>query len=190
VKIQYPVLFITDVHSNLNNLKQLLAKYPTFTVVCLGDVVNLWDRNLSNQNQKIIEFFMDRRFICVRGNHDEHVGASWEAYGITQEMSTYLNNLPVSVSLELPDNKRYDCFHYRPNDYWGKHDFKNLSYEQFCNVYTDSGDANAVLIGHMHEAQELRFPHKKVRLICVGALMQKQYAILTDNGVVTHLSLQ
>ena len=169
MKISYPVLLITDVHSHLYNLNQVLAKHPSHTVVCLGDIVNLWDRNTSNLNQQVIDLFMERNIICVKGNHDEHVAANKDTYGITEKMASYLDNLPRSISLELPDNKRYDCHHYRPNDYWGTHPL-NFSYLQFCDIYGKNIDVDAVLIGHLHKTQELNFPNKKTKLICVDAL--------------------
>lgn len=183
MKISYPVLLITDVHTNLFNLRRLLLQYPKHTVVCLGDIVNLWDKNTTNSNQEIVDFFIQKKIICIKGNHDEHVGANLPTYGITNEMANYLNNLPRSITLELPDNKRYDCYHYRPNDYWSLNHPNSMTYDQFCAVYGDSINSDAILIGHLHMAYELTYQPYKGKLIGIGALKEDQYAILTENGI-------
>ena len=183
MKLQYPILLISDVHCNLFNLRRLKMKYSSHTIVCLGDIVNLWDKNTTNENQEIVDFFIKNKIISIKGNHDDFVAADIPIYDITNEMAHYLNNLPKSITLEFPDNKRYECYHYRPNDFWSLDNPSNLTYNQFCDIYGTDDTIEAILIGHLHAVYEVTYTNCKRKLIGIGSLKGDQYAILTESGV-------
>jgi len=179
---------ISDIHTNLFNLRRLLNKYRNHTVICLGDIVNLWDKNISKLNHEIIDFFIKKNIICLKGNHDEWVGGNQDLHGISDEQSKYLVNLPLSLTIELPDNKKYQFYHYRPNDFWSLETPDKVTFSVFCNVYGANDNVDAIVIGHLHSSYELRFENHNRKLIGLGALKEGHYALLTENGI-QHLSL-
>lgn len=115
------IAIISDIHANLPALEASLegidSQRPD-AIYCLGDLVNqnVW-------NNEVVEIIRSRGIRCVRGNHDEGIGAGkryfrfsytvpehkqWgkEAIAytlrtITPENQTFLKSLPLSITLQF-----------------------------------------------------------------------------------------
>lgn len=188
MQINYPILIISDVHTNLFNLRRLMNKHPNHSIICLGDIVNLWDKSMTRINNETVDYMIKRNIICLKGNHDEWVSGNPKLYNIDNNAVKYLTNLPMSMNIELPNNKRYQLYHYRPNDFWTLESPDKLSFDRFCNLYGPNDDVDAIIIGHLHSSYELTFPNHNRKLIGIGSLRDGDYSILTENGI-QHLHL-
>ena len=180
---EYPLIIVTDIHSNLLNLMRVKQLYPNNKLICLGDIVNLWDKGIGDFNHKIIDYFIENRIKCLQGNHDEWVGGNRIKYRISSEQEKYLTNLPVCFVIDFPDGKTYKCYHYRPNDFWGMEEPKQLSYLGFCDAYGSVDDIDGVIIGHTHQSFIINYAKARRKFMGVGALKFGEYGILTDNGL-------
>ena len=186
MKVNYPILLITDVHTNLHNLRRVLNKHPNHTVICLGDITNLWDKATTPANIETINYFIKRKLACLKGNHDEHVGGNPTTYQLDDAACKYLENLPITITVETTDGKKYKLYHYRPNDFWSLETSDKMTFDKFCSFYGSDADADAVVIGHLHSAYEIKFPNHKRQLIGIGALRDGEYAILNERGIKHH----
>ncbi|HYB75483.1 MAG TPA: metallophosphoesterase family protein, partial [Nitrososphaerales archaeon] len=59
------MIFISDVHSNLEALSAVLEQVGDEEVYCLGDVVGY-----GADPNGVIELLKQRRVRCIEGNHD------------------------------------------------------------------------------------------------------------------------
>lgn len=186
MKINYPILLITDVHTNLFNLRRVINKHPNHTVICLGDITNLWDKAITSANTDTVNYFIKSKIICLKGNHDEYVGGNPITYQLDDAAVKYLVNLPITIHIETTDGKEYKLYHYRPHDFWSLSDPNQLSLSDFCNIYGMIDTHEAVLIGHLHKSFNKSFDGHKRKLIGIGALRDGEYALLTENGIEHH----
>jgi predicted phosphodiesterase len=180
---EYPLIIVTDIHSNLLNLMRIKQLYPNNNIICLGDIVNLWDKGMTDANLKITDYFIQNKIKCLQGNHDEWVAGNKNLYKITPEHEKYLGYLPILFVISLPDGKEYKCYHYRPRDFWSSEEPKNLSYLGFCEVYGSIDDNDGVIIGHLHKPFIINYPNARRKFMGVGSLKFGEYGVLTENGL-------
>ncbi len=99
---------ISDIHSNLEALEAVLRdleEQEVDEVVCLGDVVGYY----ANPNE-CVSICRERRFKCIRGNHDDAVlglcpledfnpvaqaALVWTAHHLAEEHRAWLRQLPA-----------------------------------------------------------------------------------------------
>ncbi len=173
---KFPLVIITDVHTDLLNVYRIKQKYPELQIVCLGDICDLYKKDNSNAN--IITYFNNTKIPCLRGNHDEYF-ASTNMHGF--HLNTYVDNMPIGFKLILPDGSNYLCFHNRPKDLWGFTD--SLNKDEFFNTYPVDKDTKGVIIGHQHRNFMINYNNPECWLIGVGALKFGDYALLSLKGV-------
>ena len=132
-----PCVILTDVHTKISNVQQLLNIYSDHQFICLGDITDLFNYNKDKANQNSIEFFSELKIPCLLGNHEQQL-LSCETgnhllttkfdeasllsinvdCGLTQQHLDFLRSLPRGFKLTLPNNKHYLCYHNRPQCLW------------------------------------------------------------------------
>ena len=183
------LVIITDIHGNLGNTQRVLDLYPKSQIICLGDITNLWDENVTQEHQTIIKFFAQKEIPCVIGNHDIHVFQNPQTYGIDDESIRFLYQLPVGLTLKTSNNLNFAFFHHKPHDFWGHCDITKMTYEEFCLSYdAEKDNLDMVFIGHLHKPYTLRFSGKNKAIVSVGALKDGWYAVYKD-GIIEHKKL-
>jgi len=192
---KFPVVLVTDSHCDLFNIQRLRQQYKDNLIICLGDIVDLFNENKDNKNQESIEYFIKNKILCLEGNHEQQLVACESGngllarnivgsadYNLTQQHLDFLRGLPRGFKLILPDKKHYLCYHCKPKCLWS---FVPDIYTctDFIREFTFNSDTNAILIGHHHKVFSLDFPDISCKLIGIGALKFGQYALLTENGI-------
>lgn len=185
IKIEkFPVVIITDTHTNISHIRTLIEKYKNNQFICLGDIVFLWGKSNEDFNSNSIQYFINSKIPCLKGNHDEHVSEDVNKYNITFEQQKFLKDLPDGFKLVLPDGSNYLCFHSRPKDKWGRINKENFTEEEFKNTYPIDSKTKAVLLGHHHENFEINYPNINCSLIGVGRLSKDgDFAIINEDGI-------
>ena len=187
---KFPLIIITDTHTNIASIEKIRKLYPKNQIICLGDITFAFDkitrRNSqsiqSRRNSQSIQYFLNKKIPCLRGNHDDFIADSTD-FDITYEEKEYLKNLPIGFKLVLPNGKNYLCYHNRPEDLWS---FTEEAFKEFAFIKTYPVENNTlgVLIGHNHRHFIIDFPNINAKLICVGRLKKdNEYALLDENGV-------
>jgi predicted phosphodiesterase len=116
--------FISDIHSNLEALKTVLAdieKKNVDSVICLGDIIGYG----SNPNE-CVDLIREKCDLCIMGNHDSAVFApsselnfnsnalyaiTWTSKIISRSSLTFLNDLHMTYETE-----DYTAVHSTPYD--------------------------------------------------------------------------
>lgn len=191
---QFPLVIFTDTHTNLANIKHLQGLYPNSQLVCLGDITNLWNKG-EKFNEYSIQFFIENKIPCLKGNHEEHISAcqdggakyvfravSFGDFGISKSSLDYIKNLPTGFKINIPNGKHYLVFHNRPNDLWSFTEASSLNEQKFKEVYPIDNNTIAVLHGHGHKNYSVQYSN--VFHHQIGALKYGDYALLTENGVI------
>lgn len=175
---QFPVVIITDVHTNLLNVYRIKQKYSTLQIVCLGDICDLYKKDKSNPDT--ITYFKESNIPSLKGNHDEYYGGTGAVYQ-DYSVNKYINEMPIGFKLIFPDGSNYLCFHNRPNDLWGFTD--SLDRDKFLNTYPIDKNTKGVIIGHQHKNFVIDYENPKCSLIGVGALKFGDYGLLSEKGI-------
>ena len=181
---KFPLVIITDGHKDLKNVEKVRALYPSSNLICLGDITDLFKKDVLNSVS--IQYFIDNKIPYLIGNHEQFIIASfpnYETWGLSYEQFKHLIDSPIGFKLLLPDNSNYFCFHNRPNDLWSLTEEKSLTKEQFIETYSIDEKTVGVIQGHNHKAFVASFPDFKVKRFSIGALLYKQYALLTERGI-------
>ena len=98
------IAVISDVHSNLEALTEVLGKVQGFPLYCLGDIVGY-----GGSPNEVVQALRRRGAICVLGNHDYGVltgdtsmfnaraamAAQWTRTRLTGESTEFLRSLPL-----------------------------------------------------------------------------------------------
>jgi hypothetical protein len=192
---KFPLIIISDVHNNLLNVHRILLKHKGDQVICLGDVVDLFNENKTDENQRTIDFFSESDIPCLLGNHEQQLLACESGnsllissalhspdYGLTQQHLNFLKSLPIGFKLILPDLINYYCFHNRPLDLWS-FTVPPFDREQFRSSYPFDSYTQEIIIGHNHQNFLLSFPAILCKLRGIGALKLGDYAVLTETGI-------
>jgi predicted phosphodiesterase len=194
---KFPVVILTDTHTNLANIKKLQGLYPSCQFICLGDITSLWSK-VGQFNENSIKFFIDNKIPALKGNHEEHIAAcqrggsqyifraipSFGEYDISQESLDFISNLPIGFKLNLPNGKNYLCFHNRPHDLWGFNE-PPKTLEAFQKVYPIDKDTLGILSGHLHKPFKKDFTDFNLSFNIVGQLDKfGSYALITEEGII------
>lgn len=202
---EFPLVIITDTHTNITNIRKLKEIYSNNKFICLGDITFLFSKVKEKWNEKSIQYFIDNQIPCLEGNHESHIlgcstGDSFvkvlpkynegesvlaesDIYDLTQQHIDYLKGLPRGFKLILPDESNYICFHNRPNDLWSFTE-ETFTKDEFIKTYPWNNKTKAVLIGHNHRNFVVEYNNFLIKLICIGRLSKDgDYALLTENGI-------
>ncbi len=178
---EFPLVIITDTHTNIENIDRLKATYPKHKFICLGDITFAFDK-MTLSNSRSIQYFQSQKIPCLVGNHDEFVGECGD-FELSKQDRGFINQLPLGFKLNLPDGSNYLCYHNRPNDLWSS---TEEAFEEFAFRVTypiDKG-TKGVIIGHNHRHFVVDYPNIPCKLICVGRLSKDgEYALLTEKTI-------
>lgn len=201
----FPVILITDNHTNLSNIKKLKESYPNIPIISLGDFCFLFSKPGEKYNSLSIQYFIDNKIPALEGNHEsfliaaetgdsftlDRVIGNISDFNLSKEHLKYLQSLPRGFKLVLPDGNNYLCFHNEPRDLWNFN--RNITEEEFLKIYPIDNKTRAVLKGHLHENIVLDFPNINCKLITIGQLCGSNhhtgensgnnYALLTEKGI-------
>jgi putative phosphoesterase len=153
------VTVISDIHSNLDALKAVIASLPSYdSLLCLGDIVGY-----GPEPDGVIEEL--RRLqpkITLMGNHDYAVttgdvsgfshhaalAVEWTRGHISKENMQYLSLLPLTGRAEV-NGKRVGLFHGSPDDPLIEYVFPDISQLGAAKLI-QRANADIVLLGHTH----------------------------------------
>ena len=200
---KFPLVIITDPHGCYEKVSKVLSLYPEHQIICLGDVVDLFNKNKNDSNHKIIDLFIDKKIPCILGNHEQHVLSCSDGntlrsvklfgdfgggtltdideYDLGQRHIDFLRVLPLGLKLVLPNGHYYYAFHNLPNDLWGQE--WNITKDDFIRHYPINCFVDGILRGHHHKNQVLEFQGISTKLYGIGALKFGDYALLNENGI-------
>jgi len=209
--ISFPLVIITDSHTNLKNIDLVRAKYPNSKIISLGDITFLFSKPGETRNHQSIDYFIQNKIPCLKGNHEQHliscsIGdsltkalnqfdeySSFDAdiYDLTQQQIDFLRKLPIGFKLILPNGKYYLCYHNEPKDLWSHKDYLNAN--QFQDAYPIKNDCLGVIHGHLHSNFIHEYQGLVTKRIGIGQLCNsnhhtgknngKNYGLLTENGI-------
>lgn len=194
---KYPLVIITDVHCHINRIDIIRAKHRNCDIICLGDITDLFSKVWTDFNKTVIEYFIKNKIPCLTGNHEAFIvgcdsGDSFVIsnvsdksmdYNVEPKHIEYLKSLPIGFKLVLPDGSNYLCYHNRPNDLWGFTNKKSLTAEQFKKTYPIEENTIGILHGHGHQSFIEEYENVKPKRFSIGAVKEKEYALLTENGI-------
>lgn len=203
---KFPLVIITDSHTNVANVRQLKELYPDSPFVSLGDITFLFAKPGEKYNARSVQYFIDNKIPCLKGNHEEHLvscaasdngdslvifkaiprfdehSSLYDKYDLSQQHTDYLKGLPMGFKLVLPNKDEYLCFHNRPSDLWSFTE-EAFTQEAFEKTYPLSERTKSVIIGHNHRHFVKQYPSGK-SLTCIGRLsVDGDYALLTERGI-------
>jgi len=203
IKIKkYPVILYSDSHCFIENIIKLNNLYPKNQFICLGDIVNLFDKS-SDLNKNAIDFQIKSGTLTIKGNHEQHllscgIGDSlheyrvlprfdehsslFDNYNIENEHLQYLNKLPDGVKIYLNNGDYYSLWHNRKGELWSFTEENTLTKKQFCDIYGIDEKCLGVIHGHGHKAFVVDYGIKAKRYQ-LGALKYNEYTLLTEKGI-------
>jgi putative phosphoesterase len=151
-------LVVSDIHSNLNALNQVLRDVRDFEVIlCSGDIVGYGPNPI-----ECVEVMMSQRAKCVIGNHDwavttgdiSHLNQyAAEAIIINRRFLSpkainWLGELPSYMKIEV-ENLKISVFHGSPEnpmwEYISPSEAKQKAYYYFSKT-----GADIIILGHTH----------------------------------------
>lgn len=200
LQVDYPLAIVTDTHTNIRNVAEIRRRYPN--VVCLGDITNLYSKKESF-NGKSIDFFIKAGIPCLKGNHEEHISecsddnyvhkvlprfdehsSLFDVYGLTQQQTDFIKNLPIGFRLNFPDGTHYLAFHNRPKDLWSFFEKPPMK-DEFLKIYPVNEKTRGVIIGHHHRVYTQHYVHLDCQLYFVGRLLKEgNFAVIEKTGLV------
>ena len=150
---------ISDIHGDYDALKDVLNRldhhHHVDHILCAGDLVGR-----GPEQDRVVELIRARKIPVARGNHDE-----W-FYGLTDENTRYLKNLPLDWQGELGGIGIYMCHGKPGNNMWGM--YKDHLSKTYLKMVLKSLKANVLITGHTHVPLALKA--KKGCLINPGSL--------------------
>lgn len=194
---KFPLVIISDSHTNLSNVLKVKSLYPDNQIISLGDITNLWDKK-TDTNAKIIDYFIREKIPNLTSNHEEYVGLSQEnsyqhrllpnfgkntslfdKYNIEKHHIEYLINLPLGFKITI-GKKEILLYHNAPKDVWSHQD--KITKEQFLERYPITNKTALVGVGHHHLRMVKDFGLCK--MVFFGRLaIDGEYALLTEKGI-------
>lgn len=132
---------ISDIHGDYEALqtalKRLDSHHHVEQILCAGDLIGRGP----NPNA-VVDVIRAREIPTVRGNHDE-----W-AYEISKENKTYLQELPIEITLSVADVSIYMCHGKPGNNIWGLYE-AHVS-DTLLNMMLNSLSVDVMVTGHTH----------------------------------------
>jgi putative phosphoesterase len=144
----------SDVHGNFINLVDMYNSTMDLNIdkyICLGDLCNYY-----SDNKEVIDFFIEKEFECILGNHDKLYTSKHNLND--EQMSSYnydfdlkyssrhiefLKSLPDKVSLN--ENPKVLLCHGSPNDFTNEYIYPDTNLASFANC-----DYDIIFSGHTH----------------------------------------
>ncbi len=151
------IAVISDVHSNLEALLEVLARVEGMQVYCLGDVVGYG----ANPNE-VVEVLREREVLAVMGNHDyaavtgetgmfnarAAIAVKWTAKMLKGSNLAFLESLPRERRLRLGEAEGY-LTHGSPDDpLWEYVD--PATHRQLFGHYLERLHVRFLGLGHSH----------------------------------------
>ncbi len=199
-----PVIIISDSHCNLSNIKKLKELYPNNQFICLGDICFLFAKAGEPYNKHSINYFIENKIPCLKGNHEEHIincaesdsgnsliifkaiprfdehSSLFDNYGLDKNHLNYLKSLPIGFKIILPNGENYLAYHNKPKELWSF--TENLSEKSFLEVYNPDNKCRGIIIGHHH--YPLKIKYSKREMIYLGRLsVDGDYGLLYNNHI-------
>ncbi|GAB4523616.1 MAG: metallophosphoesterase family protein [Anaerolineae bacterium] len=132
---------ISDIHGDLKALETVLDRlenaHKVDHILCAGDLVGR-----GPEQNRVVELIRQRSIPTVRGNHDE-----W-FYGISQENSDYLKNLPMDWRGDYEGVEIYMCHGKPGSNLWGL--YRDHISDTLLNMMLESLQADVLISGHTH----------------------------------------
>jgi putative phosphoesterase len=189
-------LFISDVHSNIEALRSVLARVGDVPIFCLGDIVGY-----GASPNEVVDLLRERRATCVIGNHDNAavtgdvrrfnpraaVAAAWTSRKLTDENRLYLAALPRERTVEMGKMKVY-MTHGSPDDHLWEY-VSDDTHSDVFDRYFQMLEVDVIALGHTHvpfvwsERGKTVFNPGSVGQPRVGD-SRASYALLTVDGTV------
>lgn len=188
------IALLSDIHANLDSLKEVLAQLDRQRVdhiLCAGDLVERGD-----SGDAVVELVRERDIPTVQGNHDFEASANqrWlRTYGdpnhpnmkrhlLRDETIAYVQALPISLRFTFEDQTLL-LSHANP---WNHYDyvFPQSAPSLFERVAVEA-EADVVVLGHTHVPMCVRVDHRNTWVLNPGSVGDPRldnsmtYAILT-----------
>jgi putative phosphoesterase len=153
------IVVISDLHSNLDALRAVIANLPPYDAIFfLGDLVGYGPR----PNEVVEQLQALRPAAALMGNHDyavatgdvsgftrnAAVAVEWTRQHMKPQNLAYLSSLKSQTRIEL-GNTRFALFHGSPRDPLSEYVFPEISDSSAREVIQSAG-APLVLLGHTH----------------------------------------
>jgi len=147
---------ISDIHSSLTPLRQALEifdKHNVSQIICAGDIAGYGEDEL----EQVVELLQSKNCLLVRGNHDELNDNNLAEDELSSELTEFLDQLPVAISLKI-ENKNIFIVHAHPPDQ--QHGGIKLLDQhgelidlELSNWQTKLADFNydVLIVGHTHQ---------------------------------------
>jgi len=157
------VVFISDVHSNLEALEAVLDEAGKARVYCCGDIVGY-----GASPNEVVRVLRDVGATCVVGNHDQAslegdvgefnpraaMAAIWTSQHLTDESRAFLGSLPREVATEV-GGKRVHIVHGSPDDPMWEY-VRPSTHADLFDYYLQKVNADVLALGHTHLAFQWR----------------------------------
>jgi len=157
------VVFISDVHSNLEALEAVLDEAGKARVYCCGDIVGY-----GASPNEVVRVLRDVGATCVVGNHDQAslegdvgefnpraaMAAIWTSQHLTDESRAFLGSLPREVATEV-GGKRVYIVHGSPDDPMWEY-VRPSTHADLFDYYLQKVNADVLALGHTHLAFQWR----------------------------------
>ncbi|MDA4123847.1 MAG: metallophosphatase family protein [Thaumarchaeota archaeon] len=148
---------VSDVHSNLEALEEVLSEAGDLPLYCLGDIVGYG----ANPNE-VVELLRRKTAVSVMGNHDyaavtadtgmfnarAAMAANWTTRELTGRSLGYLRTLPRQVTLEV-GGVRAVLTHGSPDDALWEY-VHPVTHSQLFGYYLSKLEAGLLGLGHTH----------------------------------------
>lgn len=132
---------LSDVHGDYGALETTLTKlkqeHQVSRILCAGDLVGR-----GPEQNRVVDCIRTNEIITVRGNHDE-----W-FYGISDENTAYLKNLPVDWEGKVGDRRVFMCHGKPGNNMWGM--YRDHLSETYLSMVLKSLKTDVLVTGHTH----------------------------------------
>ncbi len=183
---KFPLVIISDTHTNIQNINKVRALYPDGNIICLGDICFLFAKPGEPFNAYSVQYFMDNKIPCLLGNHD----SLYDEYDLFKPQKDFLKNLPSGFKLILPNGEYYLCYHNEPEEIWSHHDYLNAN--EFQDKYPINEKCLGIIQGHLHRNFIHEYKGIKTKRIGIAQLCNSNrhsdndggnYALLTENGI-------
>jgi putative phosphoesterase len=193
------VVFISDVHSNVEALEAVLDEAGRLKVYCCGDIVGY-----GASPNEVVRALRGVGATCVIGNHDRAsldgdvgefnpraaMAAMWTFEHLDEESRAFLRSLPQEARAEV-GGKRVYVVHGSPDDPMWEY-VRPSTHTDLFDYYLQKVGADVMALGHTHQAFQWRSETGGV-VFNPGSVGQPRngdarasYAILTvDSGEVT-----
>ena len=151
------LLFVSDIHSNLEALEAVLGAEPDMEVVSLGDAVGY-----GASPNEVLSTLRSVKARCILGNHDQAavtgetswfspraaMAALWTRKTLSEESASLIKSWPLTREVYVGD-ARVVCFHGSPDDPLREYVHPSSHRDVFPRMLANAGSP-ALALGHIH----------------------------------------